>query len=172
MIDDLFELARIDAGALRLERRPVAIQEIAAETVDAMQARARNSGILLMFDAPKLPPISVDGARIERALANLIQNALDHTEPGGRIDVRLLGTNGCVEVRVIDTGPGITPEDLPRVWNRFYRLDRARTRNGDGAGLGLAIARAIVEAHGGSVDVQSSPGAGATFALRLPVTHS
>ncbi len=170
MIDDLFELARIDAGALQLDRRPLAVQEIAAEVVDAMQARAQRKGVRLAFHTADVPVASVDGARVERALSNLVQNALDHTGAGGRVDVLVVGVNGFVELRVADSGQGIACEDLPRVWDRFYRSDKSRQRddNGDRAGLGLAIARGIVEAHGGSVDVKSEPGAGATFALRLP----
>jgi signal transduction histidine kinase len=171
MISDLFELARIDAGAVKLDRRPIALQEIAAEVVDAMQAQARRSGIDLALSAPDDPdPVLVDGERVERAIANLVQNALQHTPAGGRVDVRVISTNGHVELAVADSGCGIADEDAPHVWQRFYRADRSRTRSGDGdgAGLGLAIVRAIVEAHGGSVDVRSSPGAGATFAIRLP----
>jgi signal transduction histidine kinase len=173
MIDDLFELARIDAGALRLERHPVALQEIAAEVVDAMQAQARRRGVALAWSAAAdTPAVDVDGARLERAVSNLIQNALEHTPEGGRIDVSVGAANGHVELLVADSGRGIAPEDLPHIWDRFYRADKSRNRaangNADGAGLGLAIVRGVVEAHGGVVGVRSFAGKGTTFAIKLP----
>jgi two-component system sensor histidine kinase BaeS len=173
MIDDLFELAQLDAGALRLERRPVALQEVAAEVVDAMQAQARRQGVALRLQpeggAPEVP---LDGARLERALANLVRNALEHTPSGGRVDVAVFAENGVVGVRVQDGGEGIAANDLPRIWERFYRAEKSRRRSSsgaDGAGLGLAIVKGIVEAHGGTVEAASAPGSGATFTVRLPL---
>jgi signal transduction histidine kinase len=174
MVDDLFELARLDAGAVRLERRPAAVQQIAAEVVDAMQADARRQGIALCLNVRDRPPeVLVDGSRIERALANLVRNALEHTPGGGRVRVEVGSEDGCVVMAVDDTGEGIDPEHLAHIWDRFYRVDPSRTRygrNSDGAGLGLAIARGVVQAHGGSVAAQSEPGTGSLFTLRLPVS--
>ena len=171
MIDDLFELSQLDAGTLRLERRRVSIPEIAGEVVDAMQAAARLASVELGLEvAGVLPEVEADGARIERAIANLVRNALDHTPGGGRVLVSVTAADGHVVLRVVDSGDGIDPDDLPHVWERFYRGEKSRGRsgNGDGAGLGLAITRGIVEAHGGAVSVESSPGVGATFGFRLP----
>ncbi|HEY5639935.1 MAG TPA: HAMP domain-containing sensor histidine kinase, partial [Dehalococcoidia bacterium] len=152
MVDDLFELAQMDAGAPRLERRVVALQEIAAEVVGAMQAQARLSNITLSLDAAgDEPDVFVDGARVERAIANLIRNAMEHTPAGGHIGVRIAVADGWLRLHVSDTGEGIAEEDLPHIWNRFFRADKSRKRGpeaADGAGLGLAIVRAIVEAHG------------------------
>lgn len=174
MIDDLFELAQIDAGALRLTMRPVALQEIAAEVFDAMQATARRDGVTLSIQVEGTPPeIQVDGARIERAVANLVRNALEHTRDGGRVAITVELTGSWIALSVADTGDGIDPADLPRIWDRFYRAERSRQRgprSDDGAGLGLAIVRGIVEAHGGVVAVESIPGQGTTFAMRLPAT--
>jgi len=174
MIEDLFELAQIDAGALRLNRASVDIREIAADVADAMQVQAKRSEILITLKCgDKVAPLSVDGARIERALANLVRNAIEHTPRGGQVDVLVAQRNGLVELSVSDDGPGIAPEDLPHVWNRFYRGEKSRRRadeNADGAGLGLAIVRGIVEAHGGAAAVESSTERGATFTMRLPAT--
>jgi len=173
MIDDLFELSQLDAGALKLERLPICVQDIAAEVVDAMQAAARLAGVELILNVDSSPPeIEVDGGRIERAIGNLVRNALEHTPGGGRVLVSVAATNGNVDLRVADSGSGIAPSDLPHVWERFYRADisRGRNGNGDGAGLGLAITRGIVEAHGGSVEAISGGGDGATFVLRLPLS--
>lgn len=172
MIDDLFELAQVDAGALHLERHPVALQEIAAEVVDAMQAQAGRAGVTLKLRADAdLPEVSLDGTRVERVVANLVRNALDHTPAGGRVDVSVSSEGGWVALSVTDTGEGIGEADLARIWGRFYRGEKSRRRGqggADGAGLGLAIVKSVVEAHGGSVDVRSVPHRGATFFVRLP----
>ena len=172
MIDDLFELAQLDAGALRLERRMIALHEIAAEVIDAMQPQAQRAGVtidLSMEDG--LPELLLDGARIERVTANLLRNALEHSPSNGRIDVSVYAENGYIALRVSDTGEGIEPAELDRVWERFYRSEQSRHRApgvADGAGLGLAIVRGFVDAHGGAVDVESTPGEGATFTIRIP----
>jgi signal transduction histidine kinase len=173
MIDDLFELARMDAGVVELDRREVLLQEIAADVVDAMQAQAQRGEVALDLEVEGAPPpTALDGARIERAVANLVRNALEHTPAGGRVAVAVSGDAEGVALRVRDDGEGITEDQLPRVWDRFYRVQSARTRpdeGRDGAGLGLAIVRGIVEAHGGAVGARSEPGAGTEFAIRLPL---
>ncbi len=172
MIDDVFELARLDAGGLRLDTQPVGLQEVAADVVDAMQARARQQRVSLSLCAgPELADLTLDGTRIERALFNLVRNALEHTPAGGRIDVSLADSGTSVLLRVADDGEGIGQEDLPRIWDRFYRAEKSRNRASDadeGAGLGLAIVRGIVEAHGGTVHAASEPGRGTEFEVRLP----
>lgn len=172
MIDDLFELSRIDSGAIELDLRPVALDEVAAEVVDAMQAAARLGDVALTLEAsPDTPPVPVDGERIERALSNLVRNALEHTPAGGRVDVSVGNDNGWVALTVRDSGRGIDTADLPHIWDRFYRAEKSRRRlngSGDGAGLGLAIVKGIVEAHGGEVAVESADAAGAAFTIRVP----
>ncbi len=171
MMDDLFELAQIDAGAVRLDRHPVALQEIAAEVVDAMEAQALKGDVTLDLETDgELPDLPLDGTRIERAVANLVRNALEHTPAGGRVSVRVESEVGWVSLRVSDSGEGIDDGDLPRIWDRFYRAEKSRKRRSgsDSAGLGLAIVKGIVEAHGGAVEVCSTRGQGATFTIRLP----
>src|SRR5260370_32536909 len=160
MIDDLFELARIDAGALPLHRELISVEEVAADVVDALQPQARLNGVDVELHASGRVTASLDGARMERAIANLVRNAIQHTPAGGRIDVAVERQNGSVDVRVTDSGEGIDPVDLPRIWDRVYRAEKSRRRgpgDADGAGLGLAIVRGIIEAHGGSVAAESAP---------------
>jgi signal transduction histidine kinase len=172
MVDDLFELAQMDADAPHLDRHAVALHEIAADVVEAMQAQARLNDVVLSLSVEgELPAISVDGGRIERVIANLLRNALEHTPAGGRIEVKVLADDGWLSLHVRDTGEGIEEADLPHIWDRFFRADKSRGRGptaADGAGLGLAIVRATVEAHGGLVEVSSEPGRGTVFTVRLP----
>jgi signal transduction histidine kinase len=174
MIDDLFELARMDAGGLKLELHPVSLEEVAAEVVDAMQAQAQRRGVALtLHGASDLHDIELDGARIERVAANLVRNALEHTTSGGNVDVTVFRENGWAALRVADDGEGIEAEAIDRIWDRFYRAEQSRQRpegSDNGAGLGLAIVRGFVEAHGGTVEAASSPGQGPTFTVRLPAS--
>lgn len=169
LIDDLFELARIEGGNLDLRLAPVPLSEMVAETVDALQVQARQRGIELQAEcSPDVPVLPLDGPRMQRVLINLLQNALSHTPPGGRVDVALLSEDGRVQLAVSDDGKGIAPDDQQHIFDRFYRADKARGRTDDGgAGLGLAIARAIVEAHHGSIGVESTPGKGSRFVVTL-----
>jgi signal transduction histidine kinase len=174
MIDDLFELAQIDSGALKLRRERIAIHEIVAEVVDAMRARADRAGVHLRLSiASSGPPALLDGDRIERAISNLLRNALEHTPAGGEIHVQVTADEAEWSVDVADTGEGIDERDIESIWTRFYRAERSRSRTNDsseGAGLGLAITKGIVELHGGSVAVRSRRGEGAAFTIVLPVT--
>jgi len=174
MIGDLFDLAQIDSGQLRLEKQPLPLQEIVAEVIEGMRPQAERSGIELRFESESeaLPDVEVDGARFERAVANLVRNAIQHTPEGGEIRAVVRRENGWLALDVTDTGEGFDASQVEQVWNRFYRGDKARGRkgSGDGAGLGLSIVKGFVEAHGGEVDCTSVPGKGATFTVRLPVS--
>lgn len=172
MVDDLFQISQIDAGVLPLDRQRVALQEIAAEVTDAMQARAAVAGIALALTVTEaLPLIAVDGALVERAVGNLIANAIEHTPRGGHIEVAVMSIDQVQRLTVTDTGPGIEPTHRDRVWDAFFRVDPSRNRalgQSQGAGLGLAIVRGVAEAHGGRVTLDSTLGQGSTFAIELP----
>jgi signal transduction histidine kinase len=168
LIDDLFELARLESGALRLDRTPSPVQDLISEALERMTAQAGRKGLQLAGEVVgDPPPVLIDGQQVTRVLLNLVQNAIRHTPADGSVTLRAVPAEGSVLVEVRDTGEGIGADDLPRIFDRFYRGDPARTREA-GAGLGLAIARGIVEAHGGRIWVESEPGRGTRFAFTLP----
>jgi signal transduction histidine kinase len=168
LIDDLFELARLESGALRLDRSPSPVQDLISEALERMTAQAGRKGLQLAGEVVgDPPPVLIDGQQVTRVLLNLVQNAIRHTPADGSVTLRAAPAEDGVLVEVRDTGEGIVADDLPRVFDRFYRGDPARTREA-GAGLGLAIARGIVEAHGGRIWVESEPGRGTRFAFTLP----
>lgn len=168
LIDDLFELARIESGNVDLQVSTVPLAELVTETVDSMRVHAQDRGINLYLKCDEnLQPLTLDGPRMQRVLVNLIDNALRHTPAGGEVRVDLAQHGGRIELAVTDTGEGIAPDDQRRVFDRFYRAEKSRSRDTGGAGLGLAIARGLVEAQGGNIDVDSEPGKGARFVVRL-----
>jgi signal transduction histidine kinase len=174
LVDDLRTLALADAGELRLERTPTDLAALACRVVDLFRPEAEARGLQLLIQCPPaehFPPVSVDPQRVEQILNNLVSNALRYTPEGGSISVDLRRTDKFVELSVADTGPGIPPEDLSRVFERFYRADRSRSREQGGTGLGLAIARQLALAHGGDLSAANragGPAGGAIFTLRLP----
>lgn len=172
LVDDLHALAQAEAGQLTLRRQPADVGDLVADVVAAFAPAAAAAGVDLAGDAaPGLPRVDADPLRLAQVLQNLVANALRHTPAGGRVVVTGRAVDArAVEIEVGDTGEGIAPEDLSRVFERFYRTDRARARASGGTGLGLAIARAIVEAHGGTIRAASPgvPGQGSTFTVRLP----
>ncbi|WP_203720042.1 sensor histidine kinase [Streptomyces anulatus] len=174
IIDDLQDLAAADAGVLRLHPESVEIRELLGQVAAAHQARAENAGVALAVTATAPgPALSADPVRLRQAVGNLVSNAVRHTPEGGRVTLSAYAHEeggGTVLVEVTDTGSGIPPEDLPHVFDRFWRAEKSRSRRTGGSGLGLAIVRKLVEAHGGTVDATSAEGRGSTFVLRLPGT--
>ena len=170
LIDDLFEMARLDAGQVDLRLEPSPIAALVHETLDAMAAQAAHQGVALRLEADRgVAPVMIDPDRIQRVLYNLIQNAIRHTPADGSVVVQVFDRGPDVQVSVRDTGEGIAEGDLPRVFERFYRGDRARSRDGGaGAGLGLAIARRLVETHGGRIWVAQPPEGGSIFSFTVP----
>ena len=171
LVDDLFQLSLLDAGALRLDIEPTPLQELVLEAVRGMEPAARLKGLSIKTDVAGVGPVMADGPRLQRVLMNLLQNAIRHTPADGSVTVRAHEEGNEIVVEVTDTGSGIDPADLPRIWNPFFRPEASRSRSGDGAarsGLGLAIARAIVETHGGEITASSVPGRGSNFRFTLP----
>ncbi len=166
LIDDLFELSRIEAGEISWTMRQVELCELIGETVAAMRAPAEARGVALAADLPTEAVLArADAEKLQRVLFNLIQNAIRHTPADGSVTVRARAAGAGVEVEVADEGEGISPADGERVFEAFFRGDESRSE--DGAGLGLAISRAIVEAHGGRIWLDDSgPGARIHFTLQ------
>ncbi|MGE3073733.1 MAG: sensor histidine kinase [Dehalococcoidia bacterium] len=167
LVEDLLLLARADEGAANLAHDPVALGALVEELGRKMEPLAGERQILLRVDAE---PVEVDGdrARLRQLGTILLDNALKYTQPGGRVDLKCTQSGKWVELSVADTGPGIPTEEQSKIFDRFVRADSARTRATGGAGLGLAIAKWIAEAHGGRISVESEPGNGAKFTVRLP----
>ena len=171
LVDDLQELSLAEAGQITLQRQPVAIAEVAERAVEAARLRAEAAGVTLGSDVRQdLPLVDVDPQRVGQVLRNLLENGIANTPPGGDVSVTAQVAEGMVEVRVRDTGIGISAEDLPHIFERFYRADKSRSRATGGAGLGLTIARQLVEAHGGHIWAESAEGVGSTFVFTLPLS--
>jgi two-component system, OmpR family, phosphate regulon sensor histidine kinase PhoR len=168
MVEELGELSRIESGELPLSRQLVDMSGLVTDVVERLRAQADRGGLVLQTHlSPTLPQIPADRDRLEQVLVNLVHNAIKFTAPGGRVSVTASADGQHLTVSVSDTGVGISPDDLPRVFERFYKADRARA--GGGTGLGLAIARHIIEAHGGRIWVVSVEGKGSTFSFSLPL---
>ncbi len=172
LTDDLVELARLDSGAAPLKRSPGSIGEIVTSAIGEAARRANEKGIRLTGGgAPNVAPLPLAEEAINRVLQNLLDNAIRHTGEGGEIQVEIHDRNGIVEVSVQDNGEGILPEQLPHIFERFYRGEQSRSKAGmgtGGAGLGLAIAKELVEAHGGRNWAESAPSRGTRISFELP----
>ncbi|MDR7542983.1 MAG: ATP-binding protein [Armatimonadota bacterium] len=170
---DLEELSRLDAGIVVLTRRRMAPAALIRTVIERLQPQAEGKGLTIDVDvAASLPDVEVDADRIQQVLINVIGNAIQYTPAPGHIAVSARATGNVVQVDVTDTGIGIAPEHLPHVFERFFRVERSRTRAGGGSGLGLTIARYLVEAHGGRIWASSpGPGRGSTFSFTLPIAR-
>jgi two-component system phosphate regulon sensor histidine kinase PhoR len=168
LVEDLLDLARLEAGRTQLKREWVDPSAMVHRGADRLRPQIERAQLQLEFEAqPSLPQVSADVGRIEQVLVNLVHNAIKFTPPGGTITVRVRADDAFVTVLVEDTGIGVAPEELARLFERFYKSDKAR--RSEGTGLGLAIAKHIVQAHGGDISATSVPGEGSTFRFTLPV---
>ncbi len=171
MLDTLMDISEAESGTMALQRQPVDLREVVERAIDLYRDVADAKGVTLTAgpsreadDTPLI--VDADRPRLEQVAANLIDNAVKFTPSGGRVDVRVSRADSAARLDVQDTGPGIPPQELPRIWDRLFRGDLSRTERG--LGLGLSLVRAIVHAHGGDVSVESVPGQGATFTVSLP----
>ncbi len=172
LVEDLGLLAQADAGDLPLQRSRIRVDELLQSVVDAQLPRAEAKKVVLDLETdPSLPRLDLDATRMAQVVGNLLDNAITHTPEDGRVTVSAHAAAGTVIVTVADTGSGIAPEDLPRLFDRFYRADPSRARSTGGTGLGLTIARRIVEAYGGSITAESTVGQGSRFMVRLPTAQ-
>jgi signal transduction histidine kinase len=167
LVDSLFELAKLESGGVQPQRERFQLEELAQDVAQPYELRAKDAGVALHCDlATGLPAVHADIGLVERVLENLIENALRHTPAGGRVTLRVAAAGEEVEVSVADTGRGIAPEALPRIFERFYRAGDDDA-SGEGMGLGLAIVERILALHDRAVEVESQPGEGTRFAFRL-----
>jgi signal transduction histidine kinase len=172
LVDDLQELSLAEAGELKLDCQAEDIAELINQTVAAVRGQPAVKKISVSIDLPdKLPPVNIDSHRISQVLRNLLENAVAHTAKGGSITVAAKQRDSWVEVSVTDTGEGIPAEDLPNIFERFYRVDKSRARATGGSGLGLTIAKRLVEAHGGKIEAHSELGKGSRFTFTLPCSR-
>lgn len=166
MVEELLELSRIESGHLPLQMKPVPVRDVVMPAVDRLRAQAERNNVTLDIQiADDLPPALADLPRMHQVVTNIVHNAIKFSPGGGDVVIRAEAKPSCVEVTVRDTGIGISREELPRVFERFYKTDRSRALGG--TGLGLAIAKHIVQAHGGRIWAESVEGKGSLFGFTL-----
>jgi histidine kinase len=173
LVADLQELSRVEAGAYELDRKPVSVQSLVDVVVERLEGQFTDKGVRLKTDlSVDLPPVLVDEDRMGQVLLNLLGNALQYTPAGGEVIIRGQQPDDVVLITIADTGIGIPTEHLPRLFTRFYRVDKSRSRAGGGSGIGLTISKHLVEAHGGQIYVDSpGPDQGSTFSFTLPIAR-
>jgi len=169
LTNELLDLSRIEAGLIVQDKQQVQLMDILDSLVGFMQARAKEKNISLSLKKANLPLINADTKSMEEVFSNLITNAINYTPEGGKITVVGQVTGDFVDIRITDTGYGIAPDELPRIFERFYRAKTEKTRSIVGTGLGLPIVKSIVEAHNGTIKAESKEGVGSTFSVRLPI---
>jgi signal transduction histidine kinase len=171
LVNDLLDIAKIQAGRMQMTRQAVEIDQVLRTVGGSMAVKAQQKSVELHVQIPDLVRIAGDGDRLAQVFTNLVDNAVKHTDSGGQVWLIAKVDEGGVLVTVQDTGEGIPPEDLSRIFERFYQVDKSRNRPAqrDGAGLGLAITHEIVHAHGGRIWVESEVGAGTRFSVWLPM---
>jgi signal transduction histidine kinase len=170
LVEQLLDLSKLESGDVPLRRERVSLAPLVSQVMSEIEVASADRDVNVSSDLPDdLPPVEADSERVHQVIFNLVDNAVRFTPEGGEVRIEAHRHNGSIEVRVADTGVGIPPEALPRLFERFYRVDPARARGDGGTGIGLAIARSVVEAHGGTIRAESEPGLGSTFTFDLPI---
>jgi two-component system phosphate regulon sensor histidine kinase PhoR len=170
LLEDLLILARLESRHDKIDPEPLMLADYVATTIADWASRIAKKGVELSVEIPAdLPPVRADARRLEQVFNNLLENAAKYTEEGGRIAIKAAAVGEAIEVRVEDSGVGIPPADLPHIFERFYRADKARTSSKGGTGLGLSIVKHIVQIHGGTVHAESTYGKGTAIVFRLPL---
>jgi two-component system, OmpR family, phosphate regulon sensor histidine kinase PhoR len=171
LINDLLDVAKIESGHGFQQQVPLNLGEVLEQTIALMNTRAESQQVTLRLDLPReLPMIQADPRSMDELFTNLVSNAINYSPEGGQVSVSVVSHGDYLTVLVSDTGIGIEPEELPKIFDKFYRVKHPKTRQVIGTGLGLAIVKGIVESHRGSIEVESQPGAGTTFRVFLPTT--
>jgi two-component system, OmpR family, sensor histidine kinase SenX3 len=168
IVSDLLDLSRLETGSTLDEE--VALEAILRDEVERFETSAREAGVELAIDGASVPRVHGSVRDLALMVRNLVDNAIRYTRPGGRVEVAMTREDRDVVLTVSDNGLGIPSRELPRIFERFYRVDRARSRETGGTGLGLSIVKHVAENHGGSVEVESELGRGSTFRVRLPAS--
>jgi signal transduction histidine kinase len=170
LVTDLLVLSRVESGGLRIDDDPIVVASVIGESAAAVADKAREKGVVIhVAGADRDLRVRGDRDLLVRAVVNLLDNAVQYTAPGGRVDAHCVREGANVEIRVTDTGIGIPAADIERIFERFYRVDKARSRSLGGTGLGLAIVKHVAEQHGGTIRVASVEGRGSTFSLSIPL---
>ena len=169
LVDDLFQISQLDSGGMPLNLELASISDLISDTLESFSSLAAQKGVKLCGSADEgVDPVAMDVLWMGRALNNLVSNAIRYTPKGGEISLTATRSANNIIVNIRDSGEGILPEDIPHVFERFYRGDKSRSRVSGGAGLGLAIAKGVVEAHNGHITIQSERLKGTTFTISLP----
>jgi signal transduction histidine kinase len=169
IVTDLFTLAKLDMRQYALQKERVALRPLLEEARETWQVPAAERKVEIRIEGADVP-VAGDPVALRRVFMNLIENAVKYNRAGGQVRITIGRDNGRAKISVVDSGIGIGKEHLPRLFRRFYRADKGRSRENGGAGLGLAICKAFIEAHEGTIDVDSTPGAGTTFRISLPAS--
>jgi two-component system phosphate regulon sensor histidine kinase PhoR len=169
VIEDLLALSRLERRGVTIERVECGVATLIRQAEEICAPKAGRLGVVVVIDCPEHLRARVSPTLVTQAVTNLLDNAITHGSEGGHVSVCAADMNGELEIRVTDRGPGIAQEHLARLFERFYRVDKARSRDLGGTGLGLSIVKHVAQAHGGTVTVASKVGGGSTFALRLPL---
>ncbi len=168
LVKDLLTVSQIETGAIKIDRKAIDLRDVIAEVIEQLEAKARLKSVSFNLTAPEGSiKVKADFQRISQVLINLVDNSIKYGNEGGKVTIQVIERNKTYEIQVKDNGPGIPPEHLPRLFDRFYRVDKSRTKISGGSGLGLSIVKHIVQAHGGKIMVASKVDKGTTFSFKL-----